>query len=477
MRIEALPLTYSPANNIFLFNRAAFLLVILVNIFVAINIFVLGESTMLTTMIYFLIFSIFFFNNDKLLFYLLFISLVTSNFFTGFIGGYEFENYLTASITADISEAIAYSLILIIVLKNRIKDLLHLNDLSTVFLIFIAYCFFTAVFAEFPEFTIQNSIRLVSFFVLYLLTVYYIRTESNYIEFINIVVACSVFVVLIVPIKLAFNLEAIYTGGSYFIFMLPILTNVLAYVALNKKVNITNFIFYAVMSVLAIIAMILTYSRRYFIAFTIYIIAFMISIRTKLLSLTAITVIGIGLIVFVSLPGQLFFRIDETFETIESGFESGSSDKFNETSDFYNNRDVLFNYGVQIFLEYPITGCGFLNSYKVIERYTGKEMRIHNLYLQILADLGIIGFLIYTVIIVILFMKLYRAHKYFVSTGNLFMQLQTYAILLYIVSISIVAALGAHFIYNKFDWIVYGLIAALSDNIVKNKLKPQNAER
>lgn len=477
MRSETMPITYSPGNNILLFNRAAFLLVVLVNLFVAINIFVVGESTILTTLVYFMIFTIFFFNNDKLLFYLLFVSLVTSNFFTGAIGGFEFENYLTASITADLSEAIAYALILIIVLKNKVKDLLHFNDLSTVFLVFIAYCFFTAVFAEFPEFTIQNSVRLVTFFILYLLTVYYIRTESNYIEFINMVVASSLFLIIIVPLKLAFSPEALYTGGSYFMFMFPILINILAYVTLSNKINMTNFIFYSALNAFAIISMILTYSRRYFIAFTIYLIAFLVTIRSKLLSITAITVIGVGILVFISLPGQLFFRIDETFETIESSFESGSSNKFTESSDFYNNRDVLFNYGIQIFAEYPITGCGFLNSYKVIERYTGKEMRIHNLYLQILADLGIIGFVIYTVIIVILFLKLRVAYKHFASTGNLFMRLQTLAILLYLISVSIVAALGLHFIYSKFDWIVYGLIAALSDNIARNKLKPQNAKR
>lgn len=478
MRAESLEATYYPAkNNIFLFNRAAFLLVVLVNIFVVINIFVVGESTVLTTLVYFLIFTIFFFNNDKLLFYLLFISIVTSNFFTGFVAGYEFGNFLTATITADLSEAIAYALILIIILKNRVKHLLRFNDLGIAFIVFIAYCFFTAIFAEYPDFTISSSFRFLSFFTLYLLTVYYIKTELNYKEFINIVVASSLFLILIIPFKLVSNLDPLYTGGSYFMFMLPLLTNILAYIILSKKINLTDFAFYSVLNIFGIISMILTNSRRYFIGFTIYIIAFLIAIRSKLLSITAITVLGIGIVVFISLPGQLFFRIDETLETIGEGYESGSTQSFTETSTFLNKRDLLFRLGIEIFQQYPITGCGLLNSNKLIGKVTGTDTRIHNLYLQILADLGLIGFTMYVVIVVILILKLYSAYKYYASTGNLFMKLQTFAVFLYIVAISIVAFLGAHFIYNKFDWIVYGIIVVLSENIPKNQLKEKNAER
>ena len=77
---------------------------------------------------------------------------------------------------------------------------------------------------------------------------------------------------------------------------------------------------------------------------------------------------------------------------------------FNSIQDFVvtksindEGRDQLWNQAIDYFLQNPLTGIGW-NNYKKI--FTLRETHVHNIYLQLLCETGIIGFLSFIVFFV-----------------------------------------------------------------------------
>lgn len=85
---------------------------------------------------------------------------------------------------------------------------------------------------------------------------------------------------------------------------------------------------------------------------------------------------------------------------------------FADNGDPLSGREVFWGYAIQMFLSAPVFGVGFLsfNSY-AFERgflYYGEPWRFqaHNVYLQVLAELGIVGFTILSCLFAILIIGL-----------------------------------------------------------------------
>ena len=99
---------------------------------------------------------------------------------------------------------------------------------------------------------------------------------------------------------------------------------------------------------------------------------------------------------------RIFNTLDIIFRYI-SGQELDHSDTYN----FFTKRNILAAIGFNLFLENPIFGAGLgMNSILAGQVFFGdftqNKFRIHNLYLELLADSGITGFISYFMLIIFL---------------------------------------------------------------------------
>lgn len=129
---------------------------------------------------------------------------------------------------------------------------------------------------------------------------------------------------------------------------------------------------------------------------------------------------------------------------------------FADNGDPLSGREVFWGYAIQMFLSAPVFGVGFLsfNSY-AFERgflYYGEPWRFqaHNVYLQVLAELGIVGFTILSCLFAILIIGLVREVKYRPS-------LYTLTALYWIVLIALYSLTG-NTIYYACQFIVLSIV-------------------
>lgn len=90
---------------------------------------------------------------------------------------------------------------------------------------------------------------------------------------------------------------------------------------------------------------------------------------------------------------------------------------FVETADPLSGREVFWAYALQMFLSSPLLGMGFLsfNEYVNAQGFTYYggpwNYQAHNVYLQLLAELGIVGPLVFTLLMITLLVGLIRAYR------------------------------------------------------------------
>lgn len=84
----------------------------------------------------------------------------------------------------------------------------------------------------------------------------------------------------------------------------------------------------------------------------------------------------------------------------------------NNANDITNGRLDLWFYSFSEFKNRPLLGLGFKNIYKV----TGVD--VHNVYIQVLAEAGIVGFVIFIFALLALFIKPIKFSKYIKRYNN-----------------------------------------------------------
>jgi O-antigen ligase len=76
-------------------------------------------------------------------------------------------------------------------------------------------------------------------------------------------------------------------------------------------------------------------------------------------------------------------------------------------------RVLMFQYGVNLFLEYPITGVGVNQFREYVTEMSGGVLKndAHNFYMKVLVEEGLIGSFVFLIPIVILYKRLLKASK------------------------------------------------------------------
>lgn len=136
------------------------------------------------------------------------------------------------------------------------------------------------------------------------------------------------------------------------------------------------------------------------------------------------------------------------------------SDRFSElTGQGRENlvRMRFINYGIQSFLENPVLGIGSGNSYIVTLQAAGRSTYLHNNYIELLVNLGVVGFFLYYFLYAILLKGLIKLWK---------CDLESRVLIVILVG-QLVSDIAITSYSSKFTYIIFGLAYAL----IKQKKK------
>lgn len=190
---------------------------------------------------------------------------------------------------------------------------------------------------------------------------------------------------------------------------------------------------------LCIIGVILTVSRSAFIETTIALLCIVFWHVTTSSKMRVIPIIG-GLVLLAIgaafIPKASFRRLS----SIESEISTGR----------IGDRGQLWKTGIQMFEQRPITGTGAATFAFAAEPIIGRDLAAHNTYVSVLTETGLVGFLLFTIALIIF--------------GLLALTLRCNERFLWLI-VMLVWGLGVFsltFEYKKTTWSVFGLLIATS---------------
>lgn len=220
--------------------------------------------------------------------------------------------------------------------------------------------------------------------------------------------------------------------------------------------------FYASALAILFIELLNTYSRGGYLAF--FVVFFLIIIFfTKS---NPLIISGVAVVMLLTLP-LLPARYVDRFQTLYSLSDENSNIIYQESS--FRGRTSELLTGWTMFIEHPLLGVGAANypiNYQKYTQIVGLEVRseareAHSLYVEILAETGIIGFLAFAGIVFFLFRGLARMKSEIVMSGNQ----KEWLSYISAVQVSLVgylfSAIFLHGAYIRFFWILTALSLAL----------------
>lgn len=203
------------------------------------------------------------------------------------------------------------------------------------------------------------------------------------------------------------------------------------------------------------LSIIFTYSRGGFIALCVVVGLFFIYKRLNPLLL----IVGFAALFIVGqfLPDQYTARLATLTELVSDDDETPADSSF-------RGRLSEVTAAYQMFADHPIRGVGLGNynsNYQLYSKNLGLDTRAtersaHSLYLEVAAESGIVGIIVFAMIFVILFRDLWRAYKEFRSQGN-----SDYAHMSVAISLSIIGyligSIFLHLAYPRYFWLWIGI--------------------
>lgn len=427
--------------------------------------------------LYFFLIQALFINNPKILFSFLLTAFYSTYFYTVDLGFFAFQNDdFCVDTTNNLSNA---SLLVIGIssIKNRYFRFSS-SPLSILLFVFAGYIIVDSLLVGMFADSRENVYRLLNFYLLFVLSysvmlrigsLVYLVKYSLYIAFLHVVV-------LILFVLFNSNTEQYY-AGSYLLLILPILIGLFHYQKRNPQKIMPNWLLVVVI-ILCFYLMLLTNSRRYFIGAVLFIsFLFIKDLIGRRILLVMIMIVGLGFLwlngVFDALmPASIQERLSVTREALQ--FYSARGDFGQYAGDFYSSRDELYEYAYEIIEKNWVFGIGYLGSDAYIGSIIEKKVRIHNFFLQLFADNGIICLLLYFIILITMLRMLSR--RVFSKEYDLFTRQIFTAFMVYVVISNIIGYLGLSLFYAKFEWFVYGIFfGAYEFTEITRKISAANA--
>lgn len=228
-------------------------------------------------------------------------------------------------------------------------------------------------------------------------------------------------------------------------------------VLLNKEYKKTNLILF----VIGMVALFLTGKRGMllYVIFSIIFISFYLINKDKKNNLKYLLMLAIiilvAYIVLLNIPEAQ--NILEKMQLLE------------ENGDVLNGRDVLWNKSMNIFKDNKILGIGIGTVQNLIGDYS------HNVYIQLLAEIGIIGFSVYCVAIIISFMQTIKKMKQVLKIDDKSKK-EILAVSLFIQIIYICYSFSGNPLYGQMFFVPYMIAIAIANSISIEHIKNNNRE-
>ncbi len=222
------------------------------------------------------------------------------------------------------------------------------------------------------------------------------------------------------------------------------------------------------------LTVVFTFSRSGFVALAAVFGLMILYYRPQLTSILAMLVVAIILVQFI--PSQYVERI----ETLSLLRPDSDYNPKNEVS--FRGRASEFLVGWMMFRDQPILGVGLKNypvHYQDYSRRVGMDPRTeerspHNLYIEVLAEQGLMGFFMFMLILWVVFRSVLEARHIFAE-----FEMHTNEGIVTAFGIGLVgflmAAFFIHSAYPRFMWLLFGIALALP-RVAQNELALVKAE-
>ena len=221
-------------------------------------------------------------------------------------------------------------------------------------------------------------------------------------------------------------------------------------------------LFYIGSLVILLVELLNTYSRGGYLAFLV-VLFLIIFFFTRFNFLVVFSAVAVGVLALPLLPPQYV----ERFQTITALSSENQSAVYEEASFRGRTSEILT--GLTMFADHPLLGVGAANypvNYQKYAQIIGLEVRTeqreaHSLYVEILAETGIIGFLAFMGIVSFLFLALARM-KTELSKTKYFDEWSSHISAMQVSLIGyLFAAIFLHGAYIRFLWMLTALALAL----------------
>jgi O-antigen ligase len=236
--------------------------------------------------------------------------------------------------------------------------------------------------------------------------------------------------------------------------------------------------------VLVINAIMLTYSRGAIVALTVMLVVVLPVMRVRLS-----WIIGASIIfaTFLSLAPSNY---TERMRTIVDAFGNADGDQAH-VDDAVGGRVAEMQIAWQMFKDHPVLGVGEDHYQDRFQQYSvllngpprGESRKAHSLYLEIAAERGVVGLIVFGVLLFCLGRHFWRAHTTFAKAGQLHYAQMVLALAVGFAGY-LAAALFLHESYTHYFWMMVGLalavpqVAAEGINVaVPGDVAPRPAQR
>lgn len=336
----------------------------------------------------------------------------------------------------------------------------------------LALYVFICIITSFTGVDYSNSYkqlnRIPSFTILYFITRLVIIERNDIQNLLGAFMAACIGIFLISADKFIGNIYFEAAASEFVFLMVPLIFTFSQDLKL-KEISKYN-TFWMVVLLFGSITLLISESRRILLAL-ILIWVFSIFSNLKRINIPLIIIMIIGILFF----SNKLVELDKYKTSIEqiNDFDKSGLDE-NNLSQFTSNRSDLWEIGYNIFLDNAIFGVGLDNHYNLMEANGAiGKLRVHNIVLDILVQLGILGFFAFFLVVFFTYKQIAFA-KRTLGNSSFFYRNYLTSLQLGLSSMLIIAFFGGSVLFNRWGWFEFAFLVGSSTLFIFEKKENVN---
>lgn len=372
-------------------------------------------------------------------------------------------------------EFVLGSILIIFCLSKIITGKIDLkeNRLNTAALLFLLVAFITIPLAFHKGHALNTFIRLLKFFAIYLMIISTIDNEKKLKQFLYIYIA-MISLLFVQPFFLSLQGKGfIYNNHMW---RLAGLTGYFAhpnglagitsanlpffYYLMKHQRSIPLKIVFLSLIIIGIRVIMLTQSRTGFVGVVVFGFVIWIFSKRKLIAL---------IIIVLSCMLAWHFAPQQTKDRITTFRDTGNVISGEQQTGSMAARWILIKHAFTLFVENPIIGVG-IDNFEIVHHFRWNHwIPPHNTYLQALAEMGLIGFIVFLFVIITTFRNLNKARRILARANDQesFFYFLIHSVAAFLIVRLIVSNFGQE-LYENYWWVAGGLSLVIL-RIVKDK--------